>query len=84
MNGGSGNDSLSGSSGNDTLNGSTGNDKITGGSGKNRYNGGPGNDAINAANGRVETIDCSSGRDSVLADRRDRVKRYARRSGGRG
>ncbi len=75
LNGGSSNDSLSGSSGNDTLNGSTGNDKITGGSGKNRYNGGPGNDAINSANGRIETIDCSSGRDSVLADRRDRVKR---------
>ena len=78
LNGVSGNDSLSGGTGNDRLSGSTGNDKITGGSGKNTYSGGPGNDTISAANGRIERIDCGSGRDSVRADRRDRVKRCER------
>lgn len=75
LNGGSGNDVLSGGAGNDRLSGSTGNDRIIGGSGKNTYSGGPGNDNITAANGRVERIDCGSGRDKVRADRRDRLKR---------
>jgi Ca2+-binding RTX toxin-like protein len=77
-NGGSGNDTLSGGSGNDNLNGSTGNDRINGGSGKNKYTGGTGNDTITAANGRVEVVDCGTGRDSVRADRKDRVKRCER------
>jgi len=74
LNGGSGNDTLSGGSGNDRLSGSTGNDRINGGSGKNTYSGGPGTDTISAANGRIEKIDCGSGRDSVRADRKDRIK----------
>lgn len=78
LNGLSGNDTLSGGTGNDSLNGSTGNDKINGGSGKNKYAGGSGNDTITAANGRVETVDCGTGRDSVRADRKDRVKRCER------
>jgi Ca2+-binding RTX toxin-like protein len=73
-NGGSSNDTLSGGAGNDKLSGSTGNDKISGGSGRNTYSGGPGADTISAANGRVEKIDCGSGRDSVRADRKDKVK----------
>jgi Ca2+-binding RTX toxin-like protein len=78
VNGGSGNDTLSGNAGNDTLGGSTGNDRISGGSGKNKYSGGPGDDTINARNRRAETIDCGSGRDTVVADRNDRVKRCER------
>jgi hypothetical protein len=74
LNGQSGNDTVSGGTGNDRLSGSTGNDKINGGSGKNTYSGGPGKDTISAANGRVERIDCGSGRDSVRADRKDKVK----------
>jgi Ca2+-binding RTX toxin-like protein len=78
LNGQSGNDTLSGGTGNDKLSGSTGNDKISGGSGKNTYSGGPGKDTISAANGRVEKIDCGSGRDSVRADRKDKVKHCER------
>jgi Ca2+-binding RTX toxin-like protein len=78
LNGSSGNDVVSGGAGNDRLSGSTGNDKISGSAGRNRYSGGPGNDAINSRNGRTETVDCGSGRDSVRADRRDRVKRCER------
>ena len=75
LSGVSGNDVLSGGAGNDKLSGSTGNDRLTGGSGRNSYSGGPGKDSIDAANGRVERVDCGSGRDSVRADRKDKVKR---------
>jgi Ca2+-binding RTX toxin-like protein len=78
INGQSGNDTLSGGTGNDRLSGSTGNDKLNGGSGRNTYSGGPGKDTISAANGRVEKIDCGSGRDSVRADRKDKVKHCER------
>jgi hypothetical protein len=35
---------------------------------------GPGDDAINSVDGVRETIDCGSGRDTVRADRRDRLR----------
>jgi Ca2+-binding RTX toxin-like protein len=73
--GGGGSDSLSGGRGKDTLNGGTGNDKLTGGADVNKYAGGAGDDTVNARNGRVETIDCGSGRkDSASVDKRDKVK----------
>ena len=75
LSGGAGNDLLSGGTGEDTLDGGTGNDRLNGGTRVNRYKGGSGNDAINARNGRVETVDCGSGRrDSATVDRRDRVR----------
>ncbi|MEA2443450.1 MAG: hypothetical protein QOJ12_742, partial [Thermoleophilales bacterium] len=78
LNGQSGNDSVSGGAGNDSLSGSTGDDKLSGGSGVNRYSGGPGKDTINARNGRKETVDCGSGRDTATVDRNDRVKNCER------
>jgi Ca2+-binding RTX toxin-like protein len=73
--GGSGNDVLNGGTGKDTLDGGTGNDRLTGGSLVNRYRGGAGTDVISARNGRVETVDCGSGRrDRAVVDRRDRVR----------
>jgi Ca2+-binding RTX toxin-like protein len=72
--GDSGNDLIAGGNGNDTISGGSGNDKINGGQGKNRVSGGTGNDNISAANGRVERINCGSGRDKVRADRRDRLR----------
>jgi hypothetical protein len=72
--GGSGNDTLIGATGKDKLNGGAGNDKIDGGPGPNTYTGGAGNDTINSANGKRETVNCGSGKDSVRADKADRVK----------
>ncbi|MEA2427992.1 MAG: large repetitive protein [Thermoleophilaceae bacterium] len=62
LSGAAGNDSLTGGAGNDRLSGGAGNDKLTGGAGRNTYSGGAGNDTIKAANGRVDKIDCGSGR----------------------
>ena len=75
LTGGSGNDVLSGGSGRDNLDGGAGNDRLSGGSLVNRYRGGAGNDVLNARNGRVETVDCGSGRgDTATVDRRDKVR----------
>jgi Tol biopolymer transport system component len=74
LRGGNGKDTLTGDSGNDTLNGGAGNDKLTGGPGKNKYSGGAGVDNINAVNGKVETVDCGSGKDTARVDRRDKVR----------
>jgi len=78
LNGGGGRDKLSGGAGNDNLAGGIGNDTIDGGQGTNRYSGGAGNDSLNSANGKRETVDCGSGRDSARVDRRDRVRRCER------
>jgi Tol biopolymer transport system component len=72
--GGSGNDTLIGASGKDKLNGGAGSDKLDGGPGPNTYTGGGGNDTINSANGKRETVNCGAGKDSVRADKADRVK----------
>ena len=84
LKGDAGNDKLFGGAGNDKLTGGSGNDKLTGGSGTNSYSAGSGNDAVSAANGRKEKIDCGPGKkDSVRADRKDRVRgcEKVRRSG---
>jgi Ca2+-binding RTX toxin-like protein len=73
LSGGSSRDRLLGGSGNDRLLGGKGNDRLTGGSGKNRYSGGAGNDRIFAHNGKVDTINCGSGRDVARVDRADKV-----------
>jgi RTX calcium-binding nonapeptide repeat (4 copies) len=71
LDGGSGNDSLSGGSGNDRIKGSTGRDRISGGSGKDRID--------TRDRRRGDRVACGSGRDSVVADRRDRVARDCER-----
>jgi Ca2+-binding RTX toxin-like protein len=75
ISGGGGNDRVDGGPGNDTLNGGPGNDQLTGGPGQDRISGGPGNDTILARDRARDTIDCGSGRDTVVADRVDSVAR---------
>ena len=79
LTGGSGRDRLSGGAAADKLTGSSGNDTLSGGSGKNTYSGGSGKDTINARNKVRETIDCGTGRDVAVVDRRDKVKRNCER-----
>jgi uncharacterized repeat protein (TIGR01451 family) len=76
LDGGPGNDTIKGGSGNDRIDGGAGNDRIDGGAGADRIKGGSGNDRIGAADRRRDTIDCGAGsRDTVTADRSDRVRR---------
>jgi uncharacterized repeat protein (TIGR01451 family) len=73
--GGRGNDKLTGGKGNDRLTGGTGNDTFSPGSGRDTVTAGSGNDTVNSVDGVRETIDCGPGKDTVRADRRDRLKR---------
>jgi len=54
-----------------TLNGDDGNDRITGTDGEDRLSGGDGRDRINARDKAEDTVDCGSGLDLALVDRRD-------------
>jgi hypothetical protein len=72
-------DRLDGGSGNDSLAGSEGSDLITGGRGRDGISGGAGADTVFARDGFTDTIRCGSGRDTVTADRRDRVARDCER-----
>jgi Ca2+-binding RTX toxin-like protein len=74
MTGGAGSDKLTGGRGNDRLTGGPGHDTISPGDGKDLVFAGGGNDTINAVDGVKETIDCGAGKDTVRADRRDRLK----------
>ncbi len=71
--GGAGKDRLLGGAGNDRLRGGAGADRLSGGAGRDRFEGGPGNDTIEAADGISEPIRCGPGRDTVRADRGDRL-----------
>ena len=77
--GGEGRDFLDGRRGVDWLDGGPGSDEInvalTSGGPGDRIWGGLGNDEIFAANLRADVIDCGPGKDTVLADKRDRVAR---------
>lgn len=82
--GGPGRDRLVGGSGNDRLSGGADSDRLVGGPGKDRLDGqagndiiiaGAGKDIIKARDGRQDTINCGTGRDVVIADRKDRVAR---------
>ncbi len=68
-----GHDRLFGGSGNDRLFGGNGNDRLDGGRGRDVLDGGRGNDLILARDKAVDTIRCGPGRDSVVADRADKV-----------
>ena len=72
-------DMLLGGPGNDVLIGDRGADTIVGGPGRDRLSGGHGFDTIKARDGEVDRISCGSHRDTVIADRRDRVGRACER-----
>jgi len=79
INGGSGNDRISGGSGGDKIAGDAGNDSINGNSGADRISGNSGNDRITSADNSRDRVNCGSGRDSVVADRKDIVARNCER-----
>jgi RTX calcium-binding nonapeptide repeat (4 copies)/Divergent InlB B-repeat domain len=68
-----GNDQVWGGPGNDTVSGGTGSDRLYGGAGRDRMQGGPGRDRIFAVDRARDVIVCGRGRDTVRADRVDRI-----------
>ena len=62
-----------------TIIGNDADNPLDGGEGADTLEGGSGNDDIRAVDGEVDTITCGSGRDTVRADRRDRVARDCER-----
>jgi Ca2+-binding RTX toxin-like protein len=73
--GDAGNDTIDGGPGDDWLEGDEGADRITGGPGADHVLAGPGNDTILVRDGTRDWVSCGSGRDTVVADRRDLVAR---------
>jgi Ca2+-binding RTX toxin-like protein len=78
---GRGGDFISGGYGNDRLYGYNGKDEIQGGAGRDVFYGGERNDRITSRERGDErdVVNCGSGRDVVIADRRDRVARNCER-----
>lgn len=74
-----GDDRIRGGSGNDTVAGGAGDDRLWGDTGRDRISGGSGDDLVHAADGRVDTVNCGSGEDRVIADRSDRIARNCER-----
>ena len=74
LNGGAGNDKLSGGAGNDTLDGGKGNDQLNGGKGVDKLIGGAGSDKLNSKDGKKDTVDCGAGKDTVTADKADKLR----------
>jgi hemolysin type calcium-binding protein len=85
-----GNDLLYGGVGADTSIAAGGNDVVTEvptvyapteplGTGRNRLAAGGGNDRVNVANGRRDRVNCGAGRDTVRADKGDRLRHCERR-----
>ena len=72
--GGAGNDLLYGGLKRDVLIGGEGDDQLFPGTGRDLVRAGAGNDVINARDGSRDVIECASGTDRVIADRRDRVR----------
>jgi hypothetical protein len=68
-----GNDQVWGGPGNDTVSGGTGSDRLYGGAGRDRMQGGPGRDRIFAVDRARDVVVCGRGRDTVRADRVDRI-----------
>jgi dipeptidyl aminopeptidase/acylaminoacyl peptidase len=69
----SGSDRLAGGSASELLCGIGGDDRIRGGGGRDRLFGGSGDDRIDSRDGAFDVVGCGTGRDTVLADRRDLV-----------
>jgi hypothetical protein len=74
-----GNDRLYGLAGRDVLRGGDGADLLAGGLGADVLEGGRGSDRLTAADRVRDTIRCGRGRDTVIADRIDRVARDCER-----
>jgi RTX calcium-binding nonapeptide repeat (4 copies)/WD40-like Beta Propeller Repeat len=74
IHGGGGNDRIAGAAGDDKLYGDAGDDTIIGGAGRDAIFGGSGNDTIRADDGELDNIDCGPGKDTVVADKLDKVK----------
>jgi endoglycosylceramidase len=72
---GEGRDRAYGGPGADLVAGGAGPDLLSGGSGLDRFSGGPHGDRLSARDGRRELLRCGTGRDRVVADRRDRLAR---------
>ncbi len=79
INGGSANDRISGGSSGDRIAGDAGHDRINGNSGSDSISGNSGNDRIASRDGARDRVNCGLGRDSVVADRKDRVSRNCER-----
>lgn len=73
IDGGLGTDKVYGDAGADALTGGPGNDTLTGGSGKDLINGDSGGDLIRARDKTKDRIICGSGKDTVVADKKDTV-----------
>jgi Ca2+-binding RTX toxin-like protein len=76
LNAGGGDDRIAGSKGlagliSSTFNGDDGNDRITGTDGEDALAGGKGHDLIKARDKAEDTVDCGSGLDLAIVDRRD-------------
>jgi Ca2+-binding RTX toxin-like protein len=72
--GNGGDDLLAGGPGRDLLVGGAGADRLSAGRGRNRVLAGSGNDQLNSANGSFDRVGCGGGRDTVVADRVDRLR----------
>lgn len=73
VDGGTGNDKVYGDAGNDTVKGGDGNDYVSGGAGTDNLSGGAGKDVINSRDSSRDVVSCGPGRDTVTADKRDKV-----------
>jgi len=74
-----GNDVIVGSAGADTINGLGGDDTICAEGGNDTVNGNAGNDVILARDGTRDRINCGTGRDTVTADRVDKIAKNCER-----
>lgn len=72
-------DRVKGLAGDDCLFGDGGADRIVGGAGSDRISGGAGNDVIRAKDGTRDVVRCGAGRDTVVADRSDKVRKDCER-----
>ena len=68
-----GRDRIDGRAGKDCVRGGKQADDLEGGPNKDRLSGGGGDDRIVSRDGKRDLVECASGRDTVIADRRDRV-----------
>jgi Ca2+-binding RTX toxin-like protein len=80
LDGGTGSDRIVGYVGDDTIVGGDGNDRIDGDRGSDRIWAGRGNDLVaSGTDGRRDLISCGPGRDTVVAERIDRIARDCER-----
>jgi Ca2+-binding RTX toxin-like protein len=78
--GGKGKDRIRGGPGRDTLIGGPGRDRIRGGGGADVIRGGGGNDRIHTAGDKKsDKVRCGKGKDTVVADRKDKIAKSCER-----